>query len=338
MPVNRNAMMRYLELDRCLRNPGRRFQIADLINACNTKLTERYGPGFTVSRKTIYNDLEFMRSSDGWSAPIEKEKDGKKVYHRYEDRDFSINNAKVNDAELNQIKSALVVLQRFKGMPQFKWINEIIAKLESSFDVKEDVDYISFQHNEFLQGLEHLEDLFNAIVYKKKLVVEYRAFTYPEPLMHEISPYYLKQFNNRWFLFGHNHETGLLQNLSLDRISNVNSGDGDFMPCNTDWEDYFYDIYGVSRPYDGEVEEIELWLSQSQAPYIKTKPIHGSQKYTDNEDGSAHVKLKLIPNFEFKKLILSYGAGCKVLAPSHYVDLIREEFEMAKGLYHSGDE
>lgn len=331
-------MMRYLELDRCLRNPGRSFQINDLINACNEKLAERYGEGFTVSRKTIYNDIGFMESSDGWDAPIEREKDGRKTYYRYGDRNFSINNAKVNDAELNQIKSALIVLQRFKGMPQFKWVNEIIAKLESSFDVKEDVDYISFQHNEFLQGLEHLEDLFNAIVYKKKLSIEYRAFTYPEPLKHEISPYYLKQFNNRWFLFGHNHETELLQNLSLDRVSRVDSSKGDYIQCNTDWENYFYDIYGVSRPYDGEAEEIVLWFSQSQAPYIKTKPIHGSQIYTANDDGSARVKLKLIPNFEFKKLILSYGLGCKVLSPAYYVDLISEEFETAAGLYRKSEE
>lgn len=326
-------MLRYLELDRCFRNPGRKYQITNLIEACNKKLEDRYGSGNKVSRRTVYNDIEFMSSSDGWFAPIEKEKDGRKVYYKYGDQNFSINNAKVNEAELNQIQSALTVLQRFKGMPQFSWVSEIIAKLESSFDSKQDVDVISFQHNEFLEGLEHLDVLFNAIVYRKCLMVRYHSFKHEHASDVLISPYYLKQFNNRWFLFGHNHESEYLQNMSLDRILKIDEVKGEYEPCEVDFEDYFYDIYGVSRPYDAEPVEIKLWFNSAQAPYIKTKPIHGSQKYTRNDDGSADVRLRLIPTFEFKRLLLGFGASCKVLAPDILAEEVKDEVRKSAVLY-----
>ena len=333
MPINRNAMLRYLELDRCFRNPGRKYQIEDLIEACNKRLEGRYGSGHKVSRRTVYNDIEFMSSSDGWSAPVEKDKDGRKVFYKYEDQKFSINNAKVNDAELNQIQSALTVLQRFKGMPQFSWVSEIIAKLESSFDAKKEVDVISFQHNEFLEGLEYLDILFNAIVYKKCLMVRYHSFKHENASDVLISPYYLKQFNNRWFLFAHNHESEYLQNMSLDRIRNIDEVKGEYEQCEVDFEDYFYDIYGVSRPHDGELVEVELRFNAAQAPYIKTKPIHGSQKYKEDEDGSAQVRLKLIPTFEFRRLILSYGAACEIIAPEQLVNEIKEELRKHVSMY-----
>jgi len=61
-----------------------------------------------IQRRQLYDDINFMLSEAGFSAPIEKARDGKFVYYFYEDRNFSINSQPLNETETNQIKSALM--------------------------------------------------------------------------------------------------------------------------------------------------------------------------------------------------------------------------------------
>ncbi len=103
-----------------------------------------------------------------FKIPLEKYKLGKRVYYRYSDTKFSINNQPMNEAEAEQMKSALLVLSRFKGMPQFEWVNELIPKLEQAFHLRrQEREIISFDENQCLKGIEYIGALFNAILYKK---------------------------------------------------------------------------------------------------------------------------------------------------------------------------
>jgi hypothetical protein len=67
MPTNKHATIRYQTLDRCFSNPGRKYYIDDLIEACNNAIFE-YNPGSTgVKRRQIYEDIRFMESEQGWA-------------------------------------------------------------------------------------------------------------------------------------------------------------------------------------------------------------------------------------------------------------------------------
>jgi len=135
-----------------------------------------------------------MESEQGYSVPLEKNQDGRKVYYRYSDPNFSINNEPLNEAEAEQLKEALLTLNRFKGMPQFEWVNEIITRLQSSFNlVQNDRQIIEFEHNPFLKGLEQITDLYYAISYKKVLTIAYKSFRQKEQSIFNFHPYYLKQ-------------------------------------------------------------------------------------------------------------------------------------------------
>ena len=109
-----------------------------------------------------------------------------------------------------------MVLLRFRGLPQFEWINELVPKLQSLFQQDETIEVISFDQNEFLIGLEHLPMLYKSIIKETTLVIEYQSFKDTNPKLLKIHPYYLKQFNKRWFLFGLNNTDKLLYNLPLD--------------------------------------------------------------------------------------------------------------------------
>ena len=95
MPVNKNALLRYKTIDRCLRNKYRRWTLDDLVEACSDALYEMEGITRGVSVRTVQADIQMMRSDKlGYNAPIEVY-DNK--YYRYEDPDYSITDSPIAD-------------------------------------------------------------------------------------------------------------------------------------------------------------------------------------------------------------------------------------------------
>jgi len=330
MATNKNAIIRYQALDKCFRNTGRRYYINDLLKACNDALKEIDPNSTGIKRRQIYEDINFMKDSLGYDAPIESYKDGRKAYYRYEDSGFSINNSPLNTTEAEQLKNAISILQRFEGAPQFEWMNEIGPMLSTHFGLNNSEKKImSYDTNIDYSGYDKIMPLFNAIVNKKVLQITYEPFNKKafEFIFH---PYYLKQFNNRWFVFGLNQMLNLPKwNLALDRIININEIENEYIEDKTDWEEHFYDIIGVTTPDNAKLEEIELIFSKEQANYIYTKPIHPSQKAKFLESGELLVKLKLIPNYELETILMKYIDSVKVIKPKQLKNNIIKRLKKA---------
>ena len=308
MGTNKHAIIRYQALDKCFRNKGRNFYIDDLIEACNDALYEYDGTG-GVKRRQILYDINFMESEQGWSIPLERYKDGKKVYFRYYDLKFSINNQPLTATETDQLKEALLTLSRLKGMPQFEWMDEIIARLESNLGIKTlDNKVVSFEENKYLAGLEHFSFLYESIVYQKTLDILYQGFKMAESVKYTFHPYHLKQYNNRWFIFGLNNESKQIQNLALDRIVSIDESKIPyFVNSEIDFEEYFEDVVGVTVDSNQESVKVVIKVSADLWPYIKSKPLHGSQKKKETTDEFTIVELDVKINYELISLLFSFG-------------------------------
>jgi predicted DNA-binding transcriptional regulator YafY len=334
MAVNKNAMIRYQVLDRCFRNPGRKYFIEDLLEECNHALSELNPKSAGIKKRQLYDDIRFMESEQGWSVPLERIKFADRVHYKYEDLKFSINNQPLNQSEANQLRSALIILSRFTGTPQFEWINEIIPVLEDKLGlVSKQKEVISFDSNIDLAGLQFIKPIFNAITNKIVLSINYQDFKSPEPYNIDYHPYYLKQYNNRWFAFGLNPaKPSIIWNLALDRIRSVKETNLAYSEIEIDWDEYFYDIIGVTRPEGKKIEQVVLKFSQEQAPYIITKPLHPSQKRKDIVDG-LEVSIEVIPNFELERLILSFGDSVEVITPTWHRERIKNVLSNASKPY-----
>jgi hypothetical protein len=163
--------------------------------------------------------------------------------------------------------------------------------------------------------------------------VEYQDFKSPLPYTIAFHPYYLKQYNNRWFIFGYNELTkNEYWNMALDRIKTVEEGKTEYNEIEIDWEDYFYDIIGVTKKIEDEMQTVKLWFSPSQAPYVITKPIHPTQKCKNTENG-LEVTISVVPNYELEKLILSFGETVKVLSPESFQKKIIDRIKKCDNLY-----
>jgi len=325
MSINKNAYLRYQVLDKCFSNKYRMYFIDDLLNEVNKALEEFNGDGSKVERRQLFDDIKFMESEAGFSIPLERIRQGKKNYYRYSEPEFSLKNQKISYDEIETINSALMVLLRFRGIPQFEWVNEIFPKLQSAFQDEEFKEVISFDQNEYLVGLDNLPTLYKSITNKSALIIEYQSFKDTKSKQLIIHPYYLKQFNKRWFLFGLNDKDKLIYNLPLDRIKSISQSSEKYIENITlDFKEYFEDIVGVSFTPGEKPIKIKLRINNEVTPYVLTKPLHGSQKKTESKADGTIIEIEVIPNIELRQLILSYGEGIEVISPKSFRDQMKK--------------
>lgn len=336
MAINKHQIIRYNKLDRCFKNTGKEYSIDDLLEAVNEAILDYDSSSSGVEIRSLRGDIRFMRSEAGFNAPIETLRSSSGFYYyRYSDKNFSINNSPLNDTEAEQLKNAISILQRFEGSPEFEWVNQLGPLLNDKFGLKDQSQKVmSLESNIDYKGHEYITPLFNAIINKCVVKVRYEPFNKPEYLV-TFHPYYLKQYNNRWFVFGYNEfNQNQYWNLALDRINGeIEKTNKDYRRDTTDWKDFFEDIIGVSKDPNKQIEEVKLLFNKEQAPYIQTKPLHWSQKNNVLEDGSLEVRIKLIINYELEMKILSFGEKVKVIAPQALLSIISNRINLLNKNY-----
>lgn len=113
-------------------------------------------------------------------------------------------------------------MSSFKG---FDGIEDVVNRLE---DYVASMRYkiepvILLESNDRLRGLEYITDLHDAIINKEPIEITYKSFRSLEACTFCFSPYVLKEFQNRWFVFGRRHDfaDAPLSNLALDRIEEL---------------------------------------------------------------------------------------------------------------------
>ena len=332
MAIIKHAYIRYKVLDACFSNPGKKYFFQDLIDECTKVLIDLDSSSNGISTRQIREDIAFMKSKEGWDIELGEFREGKRMYYRYINTNFSINNMPLNELEIEHLKEAAAILSQFKGLPQFKWMNEVLPKLNEKIDNWDNQNVImDFDNNEYLKGIENLGELYNSIRYQKVLNIRYKPFEHEEISVITFHPYFLKQYNNRWFVFGYHPDHNMYNwNLAIDRIIDFKEKKAKYHK-NTEinWSTYFEDIVGVTKPNKGEIETIKLEFFGKTAKYISSKPIHESQveKWINNETLS--VILKVYINFELERTILSYSDSVRIIAPKSLQDSIYNKLKSA---------
>jgi len=338
MPANKNALLRYKTIDNCLRNTGRRWALEDLVQACSDALYEYTGKDEYLSIRTIQLDIQKMRSDElGYNAPIVV-RDRK--YYSYDDPDYSITNTPLTESDLRQMGDAVEVLKQLSGFSGFAGVEDIVGRLEDHVCTvrHQRKPAIYFESNDRLRGLQFITPIYNAIVGRYPLRIRYQSFRNSRPSTIILSPYILKEYRNRWFVFGKNDKVSYIVNPALDRILSIEKADGEpfieddgFSP-----EEYFRNMIGVTKiPGKNDREmTVRFWTNARNAPYIETKPVHSSQMVVERkEDGSAIFQINVCHNFELEKVMLEFGEDIKILSPRSLVAQIRKRLKLAAAQY-----
>lgn len=338
MAQNKNALLRYKTIDRCLRNTSRKWTLQDLVDACSDALYEYEGKRDMVSVRTTQLDIQMMRSDRlGYEAPIECYD---RKYYRYSDPEYSISNRPLTEHDILALNRTIDLLKQFDEFDPYHEMVDVVNRLQDKVATASNRKRIvDFERNPDLKGLRYLNPLYDLIASKTTVNILYRSFNSREPKEFILFPYLLKEYKNRWFIFGSQAKDMKLFNLALDRIV-------DFHPCphipyqeNPEFTgDYFSDMIGVTKHARLEKKTVRFVAENSIASYILTKPIHSSQRLVskNKEDGSMTFELPdIVINPELEKEFLSHGKGIKVLTPKSFTNNLKKIYKKAFEQYQS---
>ena len=333
MATNKHAQIRYTILDKCFSNFNRNYTYDDLLEEVNSVLFELGTEG--VQLRQLQYDIAFMKSDAGYRIEFDEDlKDGKKRLFRYKNNDFSIADHPLNQNDSEQLETTLAILSRYKHREEFNWLEELIPRMEQAFDLVASGENgaIGYQENVDLKGREHIGLLFNLILKRKVTKLIYQAYGKPQQDI-VVFPYHLKQFNNRWFLFGYNEEYKSISNYPLDRIESILELGENFEPSEINWMDYFDDIIGVTKPEDAGTKVVKLKYSEKRINYVLTKPLHGTQKLDKKDESGLTIQIEVIPNPELYQLILSFGEDVEVVLPTEVREKIKQKIGLMQEIY-----
>lgn len=336
MPANRNALIRYKTIDKCLRNKYRQWSLEDLIDACSDALYEYEGIDKGISKRTVQMDIQMMRSEKlGYNAPIVVY-DSK--YYKYEDESYSITDTPLTEQDLKVMSEAVEVLRQFKGFGYFSEMGDIVSRLEDHVTSARQKTFpvIDFEKNESLKGLNYLDVIYHAIVSKQALDMKYRSFRARSAFSFIFYPYLLKEYRNRWFVFGVKKGASTLLNLALDRIHSLEVADKECYVKNTlfDPATFFDDLVGVTKNIGAKTETVRILVDAENAPYVETKPIHKSQRIIERLDNRSVIfEMDVVINPELQRELCGFAEGIKVLAPQSLVNTMRRKLNKAAWAY-----
>lgn len=156
----------------------------------------------------------------------------------------------------------------------------------------------------------------------------------------EIEPYYLKVFNQRWYVIGRNpyyaakkarYETEgkeykgqVFRVYGLDRIIGITVTDKTFkMDKNFSIEEYFNGCCGIIPSSDLDIEHIIFKAYGNEPDYLRTLPLHSSQEEVCSDEESATFSIDVKPTYDFYQKLLAKGDHIEVLSPEFVRDEMR---------------
>ena len=181
--------------------------------------------------------------------------------------------------------------------------NEFRYHLKPEFDLDDDHDifdnillteaYRRTQNNRDIlyfekrksRGLHLMNGLIHAIQHKKLIRFNHQSYYSDQQTPGEVvvEPYALKEFNYRWYLLGNktDNQEFRISTFGLDRMSGLEITSSTFIKKPFDVEKAFEHSFGIVSPNDMKPEKIRLKFDRQQGYYIKSLPIHHSQKIVD---------------------------------------------------------
>ena len=313
----KKAYLREKIIDQCLQSPYG-YSTLEIMRKCNDALETR-GEMRITSLNTIRNDIRSIESR--FNIMVEEVRIGREIKYRYADPSFSIYNSPLTPDDIQKLSESISILRRFSGTNGSEWIDELEERLNTTVSASSH-PVVGFQDNLLFKGKKWFSPLFNAITEHHALLIGYKP--YQEKFQDiTIHPYYLKQYNQRWFLFAYDEQNQRISNYALDRIQYTQVADVKYRPNTTiDFEHYFDNAIGATVIAGAEPELITIRVDGRQLPYILSKPLHRTQEVIQkNEDGSAVITIRVILNFELEQLLLSFGERVTVTAP----ELLRQK-------------
>lgn len=181
---------------------------------------------------------------------------------------------------------------------------------------------------------DHLSTVLEAMKSNNMLHITFKAFTMKEPKRFLVEPYCVKMSAQRWYMLARNTEHKNLRLYSLDRIEAVEISNTRFvLPNDFNAKDYFAEFFGIVLDESVPLQTIILRADKYHQNYMRTLPLHPTQREIFACDDYADFELKLRPTYDFYMKLMSFGNMIKVLEPKNLQEEICKWLENTIEMY-----
>jgi proteasome accessory factor B len=256
--------------------------------------------GFEVSQRTIERDLADIRNEFAIEIKYDRTRKGyyaeaenKLSIHSFLNFMELIHTADLLSTSLQESRSALV--------------------------------HIQFESPGSFQGVKLLSPLLRAITDHLRIQFTHLSFETGQRKNFILSPYLLKQYQNRWYVIGKVEGREGFLTFGIDRMEDLELTCETFQPStHENPAKLFEHTIGLTYSVEDPIR-IELSFTVKQGRYLKTLPLHSSQRIIRDDEQGLLVQLLVVPNFEFKQRIWMLGASVTVREPAWLANEIAED-------------
>lgn len=170
---------------------------------------------------------------------------------------------------------------------------------------------------EIPSGRDHLTTILEAMKDNRVMNITYRPFKKSHGYTFPIEPYCVRLFENRWYVLAHNIRYDDIRLYGLDRIENIEVTSEIFkLPKDFNANEYFSTTFGVVIGYDVKPERIVIRANEDHKYYLKSLPLHHSQRLIEDYGEYADFELYLSPTYDFIMKLLHVGSMVEIVSPA----------------------
>ncbi len=195
---------------------------------------------------------------------------------------------------------------------------EIMSALNTS---KKMANYIFLENRQPI-GSQHFHGIIHAIRNKLEVIFSHENYWEGTIKKRNCVPIAIKEAQNRWYLIGFDLEKKEIRNYGLDRISELEITKNKKDNPKLDVENFYKNAFGIETYF--KAEKIILEIENSQKKYVKTLPLHTSQKIVAENENTFLLELFMHPTYDFKMELLRLGSWCKIIEPIWYRNEMKE--------------
>ena len=271
----------------------------ELLDYVNSRIEERYGYR-GITGRTLERDIADIAELFGISISFNRTRQGYFIRENYGDYDERICELMMNFDLLNAIDrdqnlSSFVLAEHHRPLYS-EWLIPLVKAIHALHPVE--FDYVN---------------------YRKDCAEKHFS----------VLPHFLKESNQRWYLLAYDGAT--MKTFGIDRIRGLEIREDVTFERNTDVSvaDLFKDSYGLWNDPSIPVEDIELKYDALDGRFVKSAPIHRSQRILADTPDGLRISLRLRITNDFVMELLSRSRSLEVVKPQHLRERIRHVYEEA---------
>lgn len=229
----------------------------------------------------------------------------------------------------NKRKAGYYIKERSEDSPmdfdRFVTDFDLLSSMSPEADIHK---YVIPERNRYI-GSENFYPLLDAIKRHHVVEFQYKNVRKGTIKQHRIEPYFLKEDQMRWYLIGVNEENKTLL-FGIDRIVNLEITEDKFNPNPAiDYSSMFDDCFGIWNDSTLPVEKVVLKYDSLDGAFLKSVPLHQSQKILKDEENEFIISLKIKITNDFVMALLSRSRSLEVIEPIHLRDRIKAIYKNA---------